>query len=106
MCVKSPMGWMIAAHIIGSECPIVGDTLTVKDKYKSPCCNGSHEVYDFEEYDLLKAFDARCFAILPDADADEIEDAQKEAIVPAPSLYGNEHLHPIFQNILNSFISH
>lgn len=84
MCVASPLGWMISARIMGCGFPKVGDILTVQHTYKSPCCNGSHDVYDFEGYDLLGAFDARCFAILPEEDSDDIEAAEQEAIVPNP----------------------
>lgn len=37
---------------------------------------------------------------------EEIEITEKEVVETAPCLYGNEHVHPIFQNILHAFIKH
>lgn len=85
------------------DCPLpsVGDEFVAMEVF--------YEGYTWFELDGFSKevlFNPSYFSILPDVTADEIEDAEKEAIVPAPCLYGNEHLHPIFKNILNSFITH
>jgi hypothetical protein len=83
MCIKSSLGWQIAARWVGGTFPDVGDECTVKRKYTCTC--GKHEVYDFEEHNELGGFDARNFAILPESDADEINSAEHEAIIPPPT---------------------
>jgi hypothetical protein len=49
--------------------------------------------YSLQRFDYDLMYLAKLFAVLPDEDGDEIEDTEKEAIVPAPALYGNEHTH-------------
>jgi len=84
MCIKSLFGWQIAARWVGGTVPKVGDICTVKSQHTCSC--GKHDVYNFEEHHELGGFDARCFAILPGADADEIDGISAEAIVPDPTL--------------------
>jgi hypothetical protein len=74
---------------------------------------GIEEMYGYKFYELKRfgkepLYRADHFAIIPDADADEIEDAEKEAIVPSPepTVVHNSNLHPIFLNILNGYIAH
>jgi hypothetical protein len=37
---------------------------------------------------------------------EENEPVEKEVIESTPCLYGNEHVHPVFQKILHAFITH
>jgi hypothetical protein len=82
MCVESPLAWLIVAGIYGGKIPEVGDECTVKAQ--RPCACGNHDVYDFEEFHLPTGFQVDCFAILPEADADDINATEQEAIVPNP----------------------
>lgn len=84
ICIKTYIGWNVAARLVGSNIIQVGDECTVIDTYKCAC--GKHDKYDLKEFPLLGGFDARCFATMPESDADEMQDAEREAIVPDPQL--------------------
>ena len=75
------------------------DTVTVIEEGKG------YTWYELERFGREFLYRADHFSILPEKDADEIADEEKEAIVPAPALYGHEHeheLHPVFKNIFQN----
>jgi hypothetical protein len=63
------------------------DTVTVIEQGKG------YSWYELRRFGKEFLYRADHFAILPEKDAGEIEDAEKEVIIPAPALYGNEHTH-------------
>lgn len=82
MCVEQLEAWLIVAAFFGGTVPEVGDECTVKAQRLCTC--GKHDVYDLEEFWLPTGFQIDCFAVLPDADADTINAAEQEALVPNP----------------------
>jgi hypothetical protein len=84
MCVECPSAWAIAAKLFGGNFPEVGDQCEVEETRRCGC--GKHDVYDLKGYDLFCGFHVECFAIMPEGDADEMDDAGHEAIVPDPTL--------------------
>lgn len=84
MCVKSSPAHQAVAILLGGSFPEIGDKCTVIETKRCSC--GKHDVYYLEEHWLPTGFPTEFFATLPEADADEIEAAEKEAIVPNPNL--------------------
>jgi hypothetical protein len=68
----------------------IADYMAVGDEFNLICKCVGYGVNDekFNCYELEGindvVFDIRNFAIMPEADADQIEDAEREAIVPSP----------------------
>lgn len=64
--------------------------------------------YELERFGPEIVYRADHFATLPNEDSELIEEGVYEAIVPnpEPKVVHNSALHPIFQNIFNSFIKH
>ena len=88
--MKSPAAWAKIAWLFGGTYPQVLDECTVKETRRCSC--GTHDVYFFEEFYLPTGFQPECFAILPEADADEINADEQEAIVPAPMMVESDPL--------------
>jgi hypothetical protein len=82
MCIEQPEEWAMIAAFFGGSFPDVMDECVVKETRRCTC--GTHDVYVLDGYYLPCGFDPTCFAILPEADADEIDAAEQEAIVPNP----------------------
>jgi hypothetical protein len=82
--MKQPYYWQILIAMFGGNVPDITDVCIVVETRKCGC--GKHDVYELEGYYMASGFDPECFAILPEADADEMNDADREAIVPNPFL--------------------
>lgn len=82
MCMEQPKYWQNVIAFFGGRVPQVGDKCSVAETRRCVC--GKHDLYLLEGYYLVCGFDPKYFAILPEADADEINAAEQEAIVPNP----------------------
>jgi hypothetical protein len=82
MCVEQPIAWLALGYLMKYKVPQVGDECTVNNTRTCSC--GSHDVYDLEEFPSPLGFQTECFAVMPEADADDINEIEQEAIVPAP----------------------
>jgi hypothetical protein len=82
MCVTVPSHWINQARMKNEKHPLVGDIVEVVDEW--PCGCGWHEhMYSLKGYVPGTGYSANCFSPLPDAD--EIESAEFEAIIPNPN---------------------
>jgi hypothetical protein len=88
MCIQSPDELKVVAAIFDGNIPEVGDECVVKSTHRCSC--GTHDVYDLEGYWLPTLFPTELFAILNESNADELQDVEREAIVPEPPF-------PLFQ---------
>lgn len=90
MCVEQPQAWIVLGYLMRFKVPEVGDECTVLDTRLCSC--GAHDVYDLEGFPSPLGFQTDCFAVMPEADADDINAAEHEAIVPNPMMVESEPL--------------